>query len=280
MVKALTAITVLRLRRTYQNISDTRQTMENIINSINSVFQLYPSFDPEYLKKLKAYIEGRKQKALMKTVLVFMAAQQDLYGDLIFNIGQLFISELKGGTYDAIVIGKVGKKILEREGVDTQRMQFYDLSDDRPDMRVISQIIEQVLTYERVVIFHGKSESMTRQSAEKSEIFKDMPQLVKFSKRYLFEPEPEEIFKFLESRKSALSLHQKVYESQYTRLAAKRWNWIKQQLARGRLLEELTREYLLFKKSTLQKQQQVTIFAHRQMILDNPNIKNTAIYGW
>lgn len=279
MVRALTAITVVRLNRTHKNISETKLIMQNIVNSVNTVFQLYPSFDPVYLKKLREYIKNRKQKTQMKTILVFIASEQDLYGDLIWNIGQLFISEFKKGTDDAVVIGKIGRSILAKEGVGSDRVQYFDLNDDKPDLKVIERIIEIVLTYERIIIFHGESESLLRQKPVKSELFTDVPQLVKFSKRYLFEPDPEEIFNFLHNKKSSLSLHQKVYEAQYARLAAKRWNWTKQQMARARLLEELRGDYLRFRRNEEQKQHQVSIFAHRQNIIDDPNIKNTNVYG-
>ena len=278
VVRALTALTVLRLNKTYQTIKETRELLEKINASIKRVFEIYPSSDPSYIKRKRQYLL-KKQGAPAKTAMVFVAANQDFYGDLIFEISRLFIADFKKTQGDAVVIGKIGRAILEREKVESPRIKYFDLDDDRPDLRVVGQILEILEGYDKILVYHGKTESLLRQIPIKSEILREIPDLVKPAKKYIFEPNADEVLDFLQTQTSINSFHQRVYEAQYARLAAKRWNWTKQQMARARLLEELAHDFLKYKKSLSQKQQQVTIFAHRQNIIDNPNIKNTNIYG-
>jgi len=278
VVKALTALTVLRLNKTYQTIRETKELLEKINASIRRVFEIYPSNDPSYIRRKKQYML-KKQGAPQKTVMVFIAANQDFYGDLIFEISRLFIADFKKAEADAVVIGKIGRAILAREKIDSPRIRYFDLDDDRPDLRVVQEILEILEGYDKVLVYHGKTESLLRQIPIRSEVLREIPDLVKPAKKYIFEPTADEVLDFLQVQTSINSFHQRVYEAQYARLAAKRWNWTKQQMARARLLEELTHDFLKYKKSLLQKQQQVTIFAHRQNITENPNIKSTNVYG-
>lgn len=278
VVKALTVLTVLRLNKTYQTIRETKELLEKINALIKRVFEIYPANDPSYIKRKKQYML-KKQGAPQKTVMVFIAANQDFYGDLIFEISKLFIADFKKTEADAVVIGKIGRAILMREKVASPRIKYFDLDDDRPDLRVVQEILEILEGYDKVLVYHGKTESLLRQIPIRSEVLREIPDLVKPAKKYIFEPTADEVLDFLQVQTSINSFHQRVYEAQYARLAAKRWNWTKQQMARARLLEELTHDFLKYKKSLLQKQQQVTIFAHRQNITENPNIKSTNVYG-
>ena len=279
VIRVLTALTVIRLNRIYQTITETRELLLKIDESVKRVFEIYPSSDPMYLKKRQEFLAKKQKNAPVKTILVYVAANQDLYGDLIWNICRLFIEDFKKTGFDALVIGTLGKILLAKQNVSSSKIRFFDVDDDHPNLAVVQQILEILEGYDKVIVYHGKSESLLKQVAVKSELLKEIPEFTKPTKKYIFEPNSEEVLSFLETQVSINSFHQRIYEAQYARLAAKRWNWTKQQMARSRLLEELSRDYLKYKKSSSQKQQQVSIFAHRQNIIDDPNIRNTNIYG-
>ena len=285
VVKALIAVTILRLNHTYGIIKETRTQLEKInisierVSEIKKVFEISPSADPAFLKHRKEYFKKNKNVP-GKTILVFLAANQDLYGSLISNIAKLFIADFKEIEADALVIGKVGRQILEKADIRSEKIRYFDIDDDRPDMKVISQILTILEGYDKIFVYHGRTESFLMQVAAKSEIAGKMNiQVFKPTKKYIFEPNATEVMDFLQVQTSVNSFHQRIYEAQYAKLAAKRWNWTKQQMARSRLLEELTKDFLRYKKSLLQRQQQVAVFAHRQNIIDNPSIVNTNIYG-
>ena len=285
VVKALIAVTILRLNHTYGTIKETRTLLGKInisierVSEIKKVFEISPSADPAFLKHRKEYFKKNKNVP-GKTILVFLAANQDLYGNLISNIAKLFIADFKEIEADALVIGEIGREILEKAGIRSERIRYFDLDDDRPDMKVISQILAILEGYDKIFVYHGRSESLLMQVAAKSEIQSKMKiQVLKPSKKYIFEPNVTEVMDFLQTQSSVNSFHHQLYEAQYAKLSAKRWVWTRQQMARSRLLGELTKDFLRFKKSLLQKQQQVAVFAHKQNIIDNPSIVNTNIYG-
>lgn len=279
VVRALTALTVVRLKKTYDAIQENKELLLEIDASKKRVFEVYPASDLSLKKRRSEFID-KKRRDQEKIVLVFISSSHDFYGDLIFDISKLFIADFKRTQSDAVIIGNVGKAILAREKVASSRIKFFELDDNRPNLQVLAQIFALLEEYDRILVYHGKTESLLRQSASKSEVLKQASERVKPRKKYIFEPAAFEVLDFLQIQTTVNSLHQHLNEAQYARLAAKRWNWTKQQMTRAKLLEELTRQFLQFKKSLMQKQQQVAIFAHRQNILDNPNIKNTNIYGW
>ena len=279
VVRALTALTVVRLKKTYEAMQENKELFLEIDASKKRVFEVYPANDPSLNKRRREFMEKKSQDQ-EKTVLVFISASHEFYGDLIFDISKLFIADFKKSQADAVVIGNIGKSILAREKVASEKIKFFELDDNRPSLQILAQIFALLEEYDRILVYHGRTESLLRQSAAKSEILKQAPEHIKPKKKYIFEPAAGEVLDFLQIQTTANSINQHLYEAQYARLAAKRWNWTKQQMTRAKLLEELTRQFLQFKKSELQNQQQVAIFAHRQNILDNPNIKNTNIYGW
>ena len=177
VVKALTAITVLRLNRTYATIKETRKLLEKIDASIKRVFEIYPSNDPSYIKRKKQYML-KKQGAPQKVVMVFIAANQDFYGDLIFEISRLFIADFQKTQADAVVIGKIGRVILSREKIESPRIKYFDLDDDRPDLRVVQEILEILEGYDKVLVYHGRTESLLRQIPIRNQVFPQIPPFV------------------------------------------------------------------------------------------------------
>jgi len=260
-VMALTALTVFRLQQTSQILTETQTILKRIDESIKRVFEIYPSTDPVYLKKRQEFL-AKKKRTVSKSLLVFISSNSELYGDLVWNISKLFLADLKKGQNNALVIGKLGRTLIEKENL-SNRITYFDLDDDKPDLKVVQQILEILEQYDKVIVYHGRSESLLRQIPTRSEVLKEMPMVIKPAKKYFFEPTAQEVLDFLQTQASINSFHQKVYEAQLARLAARRWIWTKQQLARGRLLETLTLEFLKYKKGITQKQQQVTLSAHR-----------------
>ncbi len=278
VVRALTAVTVLRLNQTYERLREAQDLLKRIDQSLRRVFAIYPAGDPAYIKEQQKFERMIKQKILPKQLLVFLSSNKEFYGDLILNIAEIFIADLKKTGSDGLVIGAIGKKILEREKVSS-KIYYFDLDDDRPNLAVIGQIMAVLENYNQVVVYHGRAESMFRQFPVKSQVDRDTPPTAKPSKKYFFEPTPLEVLEFLKKQIATNSFHQKLYEGHMARLSARRWNWTKQQLTRSRLLEELTYEFKMYKKGLITKQQQVTIFAHRLNIAENDILKGSRLYG-
>jgi len=253
VVRALTAVTVIRLTSTEKLLEKTDRVLASVNDSLRRVFEIYPG-----------NVSRKRHKILLaKPLFIFISANQELYGELINEVGLAFTDDLKKTDADGIVIGKVGRFIVEREKL-RNNISYVDLNDDNPETEKVNFILGEVAKYEKIVVYHGKNESLLKQNVTRSEISREAATAkIKPAKKYFFEPSPEEVLEYLQDRIAVNSVYQKLYEGQVAKLSARRWNWTKQQLARQRLMNQLLRDYQRFTKSKFQKQQQVTLSAQR-----------------
>lgn len=262
-MQALTALTVFRLRETARNLLATMALLRRIDESIRRVFEIYPVADPVYLKKAQEFARKKQQLLSPKPLFVFVSSNKEMFGDLMTDVAKLFIEDLAKTDNDALVIGKIGKYLLEKANLQRSNITYFELDDDRPELPTLQKIVAILEQYDRVVVYYAKNENPFRQIPTRGAVMRQFPNMVKPAKKYFFEPTPEEVLDFLQTQISINSFHQKIYEAQIARLSARRWIWTKQQLARSQILVELKREYKKYKRGVLQKQQMVTVTAHR-----------------
>ena len=259
VVKALLAVTVLRLTITNRKLTEATKILRRIEEALGRVFEIHPGSEIDNLnRKTRSKKTGKLQKKLM----ILISANEKTYGDLVWQICNFFISDLKASGNDALVIGEVGKKLVSVENINS-KIYYYDLDDYNPNPQIIHQIISVINQYDKIIVYHGQNESLLKQIAIKSEVLLEIPEMVKPSKKYIIEPTPLEVLNFLNRQVVVNTFNQKVYTSEIARLSARRWNWTKQQMARAELIEELLADYLKYKKQYLQKQQQVNVSALR-----------------
>ena len=254
------ALTVLRLTITNRKLTEATKVLRRIEEALGRVFEIHPGSEIDRLNK-----KNRKKKGAstsLKKLMILISANEKTYGSLVWQICNFFISDLKASGNDSLVIGEVGKKLVSSENIHS-KIYYYDLDDYNPNPAVIHQIISVINQYDKVVVYHGQNESLLKQIATKSEVLLEIPEMVKPSKKYIFEPTPLEVLNFLNRQVVVNTFNQKVYSTEVARLSARRWNWTKQQMARVELIEELYADYLKYKKQLLSKQQQVNVSALR-----------------
>ncbi len=253
VVRTLTAVTVIRLGHTQEVLLATNKVLKKIDDSLRRVFEIYPGS-----------VTKRKINFLIaKPLLIFLSANQELYGELINNVADAFLKDAISLDADVLIIGKVGKLLMEKQHL-SNKIIYLELNDDHPELEKMKLIFAEVAKYQKIVIYHGKNESLLRQSATRSEIAREIPKtIIKPARKYFFEPSPDEVLEYLQDRIAVNGVYQKLYEGQVAKLSARRWNWTKQQLARQKLINQLLKEYGKYRKVKFQKQQQVTLSAQR-----------------
>lgn len=260
VVRALTGLTVLRLAQTNKILDHMKSLRVRLDESISRVFEVYPL--PADTRKIRIDAVRADPGLNPNPLYIFLASNQELYGELIAAIGAMFLEDLQKSPSDALVIGKIGKLIVDNAHV-TNKVTYLDLDDDKPDEKKLEAILSVIRSYSRVVVYYGKSDSILRQSPTKSELERTIPNLNRPRKKYMFEPTPRDVLNFLQLEVSFNSFHQKVFEAQQARLNARRWTWTKQQLARQRFLNQMRLEAAKYRKELAQKQQQVALSAQR-----------------
>lgn len=258
-IKTLLTLTVLKLTLTNRQLTDATKILKRIEEALSRVFEIHPgaAIDNLNKKKLKKKHGGNEKK-----LMVLISANERLYGDIVSKICKYFISDLKASNNDALVIGQVGKQLLSEENI-TSKVYYFDLDDYKPDPLVVRQILGVINQYDKVVVYHGQNDTLLKQIAVKSDVALQVPEMVKPSRRYIFEPTILDVLNFLNSQVVVNTFSQKIYSNEVARLSARRWSWTKEQMARAEYIEDLNTDYQKYKKQFRQKQQQVNVSSLR-----------------
>lgn len=235
-----------------------KENLETVsaIKDITSIYQEIASLRTSELKegvrKLKKFLEGVSeiynhakgayiggvQKQLLtnrknlqdlsfikrngRTILVFLSANEHLYGNLILDVWNEFLADSRSTKNDFVVVGTFGRYLVKTERLAGSTV-YFDLDDDKPKQEQIQKIIDHISRYERIIVYFGQVVSILNQTAAKAEISggTNFEQKVEGYKKYLFEPAPEKILEFFETEIIAALFRQKIYEHQLARFAAR-----------------------------------------------------------
>lgn len=163
-----------------------------------------------------------------KEILVFLAANNKLYGDIIPKVFALFKQNYDKPNTDLAIIGKLGKELYEQAGL--QRPYFYfEIEDSEKSTEDLRKLIRKILEYETVTIFYGKFINVINQIPVASNISGDQPfekgleKSFEDTKEYsfFFEPSIEKILNYFETQIFFLLFNQTVHEAALGRYASR-----------------------------------------------------------
>ena len=219
-----------------------------------------------YIKIAQALLSRRKDIAKLafikrnnKEVVVFISANQTLYGDIISRVFKDFKKDLEQTKVDSVVIGRIGKGLMEREDIDS-RVEYFDLDDYKPEWDKIQEITEFISQYEKITVYYGEFLSIANQVPARSDISGGVTlgTPVKTVKDYFFEPTPEKIMEFFETQVIANLFHQKIYEAQLARFASRLITMNEATKNATDKLDTLNDDFLKLKKYVRNKKQLIT----------------------
>lgn len=263
--------TIKSVAEIYQEISaisikQVRNSVARTRNFLAGVVQVYQHTKEVYIKKIQTLLNRNKDisnlsfiKRNGKEVLVFVSANQSLYGNLIHNVFKDFINEVKKTGNDAIVIGSLGKGLVEPENL-ASRVEYFDLSDYKPEWTKIQEMTTVLSKYEKIIIYYGEFQSILNQIPTKSDISggATIGEPVGVIKDYIFEPSPESVIEFFETQIVANLFHQKIYEAQLARFAARLVSMNNAADKANGELKKLNQSFLKFNKYIRNKKQLAT----------------------
>lgn len=155
-------------------------------------------------------------------VAVFLSANEFFYGGLILDIWQETQKYLKENKADLVVVGRMGKYLSEAGGWGL-KMFYFELNDEKPERERVKEMIEFVKNYEKIIVFHGKFETVLFQKAVMTDISGGITFEEKIGevKKYLFEPSPEAVLEFFETEIVSALFEQTILEHRLARYAAR-----------------------------------------------------------
>jgi len=259
----------------YQEIATIRmnQIKEKVLQTgvfLEGVSQVYDHAKKAYIATLQgSALQGRPDwrqskfiKRNGKTLLIFLSANEHLYGSLIFDVYKQFKDDLMRSDNEAVVIGTFGKYLVKNEERLENRINFFDLYDDNPTDTQIKKIVQYISNFEQIFVYHGKLLSLLKQVSTRSQISggATLEERITAPKSYLFEPSPEEIMGFFETEIIAALFNQKIYEHLLAKLAARVLSMDQANGNADEYLKDLERNYKNF-KNHLANHKQLETFA-------------------
>jgi ATP synthase F1 gamma subunit len=210
-----------------QNIRSSVLQNREFLEELNSVFQQVKKSYKTQLEELmkRQNIKSKKFSLIKtngKTLFILLSANTGLYGDILRKTYNLFKTYALKENGDILVIGKLGQDIFSKENYNRQ-FAYKDLDDANVNPDKLKDIVNLIIQYERVIVFHGKFQTTVSQVPTATSVSGDplpgeaqVPAL-----KFFFEPSLEEIMQFFEKEIFISYFEQTVQESQLAKHASR-----------------------------------------------------------
>lgn len=208
---------------------DSVLTNRDYIDELTEIFQEVIS---SYRKEAEILLKKNKNKDLGelsyiskngKTLYLLISANTGLYGNLVHRTFDLFEKNSKENNIDKAIIGKLGLSMWQQTK-RKDKYYYFDFPDQSVDNKLLKEILDFIVSYEKIVVFYGKFQNLVSQQATYSDISGNTkPNKIKESTdiKYLFEPSLGKILEFFEKQIFASIFEQTVRESQLAKIASR-----------------------------------------------------------
>lgn len=228
------------LIETYEEIAANRMRKNRSIVLASRLFNdglvnMYNEIKSSYRKQLLALMKKRHRdpaqgfslvKRNGKTIAVLLSSNAGLYGNIVQKITSDFIGYVSKNQCDALILGRLGKKIFE-DALPGRPYQYFDLPDTDIKPESVAQLSTLIINYEKIYVFYGRFESVGVQHPTVMDIVGQSieeftPEQESTSQiKYLFEPSLEEIMVFFEKQIFESIVEQTLKESELAKFASR-----------------------------------------------------------
>lgn len=203
IARAYSQIASLKMKKIRTTVLTTRDFLE----ALNSIFlEVLDSYQSE-VSRLNKKRRGRRDKSITflahngRKVAVFLSSNSGLYGDLIARTFQEFLKAVRTNNYEVTIAGQTGLALFEQ--MEPERpFTYFDLPDSSFDPLKLAQLTRHLVSYDEIVIFYPKFESVVTQTPTTFEISSGT-EVEKHRKKekvnYIFEPNLQDILIFFET---------------------------------------------------------------------------------
>jgi len=265
-IKTITSIyqeiAAIRMKQLKDRVAKTREFLDGVAEIYNHGKAAYIAMlQAEAFKGKKDWRELKFIKRNGKNVLVFLSANEHLYGNLILDVWQQFQNDVIKTRQDAVVVGSFGKYLVKNEARIDSKIDYFDLGDDKPKPEQINKILSYIRKYEQIFIYYGQLVTVLNQIPMKEQISGGVTFEQKgIGKRYLFEPTPQNIMEFFETEIINALFNQKIYEHQLARFSSRMVAMDQATENANEILKKLEKDFITLKRR-LSNRKQLEIFA-------------------
>ncbi len=220
MVEAYEEISALRMRKVKKSILERREFMQGLNEAFAYISYAYNI----YRDSLKGKARNDILNTNGKTVSVLLSSNTGLYGDIVRWTFDLFKSDVLESDTDVVLVGKVGQKLFDELKIK-KNYKYFDMLDTGLDYESVEDILDYVIDYTNIIVYHGVFKSILSQNAMKTavtgELMKIEQSLDSYDTRFLFEPSVEKVAEHFEKQIASLIFEQTVFESSLSKFASR-----------------------------------------------------------
>ncbi len=223
IIEAYEEIASIRMRRIKASVLHNRVYLEGLRRAFFHIKYSYESEIEKLRKKKKSVRNIRTTNG--KTVSVLLTANTGLYGDILLKTFNFFKKHIVEEETDIVIIGRIGMRFYEAAGFG-KNVKFYDISDSGLDKEDMNQLLEELVQYERVIVYHGEFKDILVQNpiavSISGDLISESTDMVEDkSARYIFEPSLEEIMSYFEEKIIAALFEHTIFESNLSKYASR-----------------------------------------------------------
>jgi len=223
-------IAAIRMRKVKRSVLMERE----FLKGLSDVFKFVEMAYDTYLIKLGQLKKGKRHflKTNGKDVCILLSSNMGLYGEVIHKTIYKYISDMRAGRSDMVVIGRVGKRVVESL-LPGRAFQYFDFSDSGADDDNMKRVLDFILQYRNIFVYHGYFKSILNQEASVTSITGDISKFAGFEevseirqkkeeqKFGFFEPSIEDVAAFFETQTLSVIFEQAMNESSLSKFASR-----------------------------------------------------------
>lgn len=221
IIEAYEEIAAMRMRKVKKSVLQSREFLGGLNDIYQRVIYTYRLYSKsKHRSKNKAALHETNGK----TVSVLISSNTGLYGDIVKRTYELFIQNIVNNSHDVVIIGRTGKQMYDNfSGKRTYK--FFDAEDSAATGEKIKEMLDYLLSYTNIVVYHGIFISMLSQKPVATFVTGKALDLESSTKvqelKCIVEPSIDEVAKFFEKQILSSIFEQSLYESSLSKYASR-----------------------------------------------------------
>jgi len=226
IVESYEEIAALRMRKVKKSVLQNREFLSGLSDIYQRVMFTYKS----YIEQKRHDKERKRWEPLNtngKTVSVLLSSNTGLYGDIVRKTFDYFIENVRNSSTDLVICGRTGRQFYEAfaSTLKNREYQYFDLNDTGVDQDQLHKILDHILKYSNIIVYHGlyvsvlsqqptgtfvTGKALETQSADKANELK-----------CIIEPSVTEVTEYFEKQILSSIFEQSVYEASLSKFASR-----------------------------------------------------------
>lgn len=224
IIEAYEEIASIRMQKVKKSVLSNREFLEGLRKL---AIEVRTSYKKELAKVKKRNNTTEIRKTNGKTVAVMLSSNTGLYGEIVNKVFRDFMEYADSHPEsDLVIVGKTGMRMYESTSNNKEALQF-ELSDSYADKENIAKILNYVIDYKDIIVFHGLFVDMLKQDPHRQVLTGEQaleegsaaPEVK--HREYIFEPSLEALVAYFEQEILRSMFKHAIHESSLSKYASR-----------------------------------------------------------